>query len=96
VLHLIFQSPVETAVLERTEAGDVLVFLENSVLRILQNGVLAEPLAGKLSTQRLYVLAEDLAVRGISPEALIEGIEVIDYAGLLALTVKHPLIQSWS
>lgn len=96
MLHLIFQSPIETAVLERTEAGDVLVFLENATLRILQNGTLADSLTGKLATHRLCVLAEDLVIRGISPDALIKGIEVIDYAGLVDLTVKHPLIQSWS
>lgn len=96
MLHLIFQSPIETAVLERTDAGDVLVFLENSVLRILQNGILADTLTKQLNTQLLYVLEDDLSVRGIDADELVQGIEVIDYAGLVALTVKHPLIQSWS
>ncbi len=96
MLHLIFQSPIETAVLERTDAGDVLVFLENSVLRILQNGTLADTLTKQLNTRGLYVLEDDLAVRGIDADELLQGIEVIDYAGLVALTVKHPLIQSWS
>jgi sulfur relay protein TusB/DsrH len=96
VLHLIFQSPIETAVLERTDAGDVLVFLENSVLRILQNGTLADTLTKQLKTRRLYVLEDDLAIRGIDTDELVQGIEVIDYAELVALTVKHPLIQSWS
>ena len=42
MLHLIFQSPIEIAILERIDSGDDVVFLENSVLRILQNGSLSD------------------------------------------------------
>ena len=49
-----------------------------------------------LEQNRLYVLADDLEVRGIAVSELVTGIEVIDYAGLVALTVKNPVIQSWS
>jgi tRNA 2-thiouridine synthesizing protein B len=96
VLHLIFQSPVEAAILERIDSGDDVVFLENSVLRILQNGLLRDTLTQLLARSRLYVLSDDIAVRGIATEELVEGIEAIDYAGLVALTVKNPVIQSWS
>jgi tRNA 2-thiouridine synthesizing protein B len=41
-------------------------------------------------------LADDLAIRGIASEELIIGIEIIDYPKLVALTVEHPLIQTWS
>lgn len=96
MLHLISQSPIETAVLERIDTGDSVVFMENAVLRILQNGNLAESLAGLLARNRLYVLSDELSVRGIRPDELVVGIEAIDYAGLVELTVKHPLIQTWS
>lgn len=95
MLHLIFQSPIETAVLERTDTGDVLVFLEDSVLRILQNGSLSDTLTQKLSAHRLCVVSDHLAVRGITADELIKGIDVIDYSELVALTIKHPVIQSW-
>ena len=96
MLHLIFQSPIEMAILERIDSGDDVVFLENSVLRILQNGLLQDTLTQLLGKSRLYVLFEDIEVRGITADELIKGIEVIDYAGLVALTVKNPVIQSWS
>jgi tRNA 2-thiouridine synthesizing protein B len=95
VLHLIFQSPIEIAILERIEAGDAAVFLENAVLRVLRNGVLHETLTQLLGTNRLYVLSQDLAVRGIAADELVEGIEVIDYADLVELTVHNRVIQSW-
>ena len=96
MLHLIFQSPIDTAILERIAAGDDVVFLENSVLRVLQKGGLSDALAQLLKRNRLCVLAEDIEVRGIVAEELVNGIDVIDYAELVSLTVKNPLSLSWS
>ena len=95
MLHLVFQSPIEIAILERIDSGDDVVFLENAVLRILKNGLLRDTLTQLLTVSRLYVLSDDIEVRGIMSDELIEDIEVIDYAGLVALTVKNPVIQSW-
>jgi tRNA 2-thiouridine synthesizing protein B len=96
VLHLIFQSPIESAILERIDSGDIVVFLENAVLRTLQNSAISNTLAQQLGRNRLCVLSDDIAVRGIAPDELVQGIEVIDYAGLVELTVNNPVIQSWS
>jgi tRNA 2-thiouridine synthesizing protein B len=96
MLHLIFQSPIDMAILERIDSGDDVVFLENSVLRILQKGSLSETLMRLLEQNRLCVLADDIGVRGIAADELVHGIEVIDYSELVRLTVKNPVIQSWS
>ncbi len=96
MLHLISQSPIESAVLERVADGDELVFLDNAVLRLLQQGELNQILSVLLKNHRLYVLADTLTVRGISVEELVQGISVIDYPQLVALTIKHSVIQSWS
>ena len=96
MLHLIFQSPIDIAILERIDSGDDVVFLESSVLRILQKGSLSDILMQLLKHNRLYVLADDIEVRGIVADELVNGIEVIDYSELVRLTVKNPVIQSWS
>jgi len=96
MLHFIFQSPIEIAILERIDSGDDVVFLGNSVLRILQKGSLSETLMQLLKQNRLYVLVDDIVVRGIVADELVNGIEVIDYSELVRLTVKNPVIQSWS
>lgn len=96
VLHLISQSPIATAVLARIDTGDSVVFLENALLRILRNGDLSDSLSALLNKNRLYVLSDDLIIRGIAVDELVNGIEVIDYEGLVELTVKHRLIQTWS
>jgi tRNA 2-thiouridine synthesizing protein B len=95
MLHLIFQSPIDIAVLDRMASGDVAVFLESAVLGTLQNSVLAEVLTHKLNSNRLCVLSEDMVVRGVLAAELMPGLEVIDYAGLVNLTVENPLITSW-
>ncbi|MCX7068875.1 MAG: sulfurtransferase complex subunit TusB [Methylococcales bacterium] len=96
MLHLISQSPIETAVFERVAVSDELVFLDNAVLRLLQQGELNQILSVLLKNHRLYVLTDTLKVRGIRAEELVPGISVIDYPQLVALTVKHSVIQSWS
>ena len=96
MLHLIFQSPIDIAILERIDSEDDVVFLENSVLRILKKGNLGDILTQLLTRNRLCVLADDIGVRGIVTAELVNGIEVIDYSELVRLTVKNPVIQSWT
>jgi tRNA 2-thiouridine synthesizing protein B len=95
MLHLISASPIATAVLERIDSGSSVVFLENAVLWILRNGQLHGRLAGMLADHHLYALSADMRMRGINAAQIVQGIEVIDYEGLVELTVAHPLIQSW-
>jgi tRNA 2-thiouridine synthesizing protein B len=95
MLHLISESPIGNAVLERVEDNDEIVFIGNAVLRLLQTGDFNNTLAQLLKTHSLYVLADDLTVRGITPQELVRGIHLIDYPQLVALTVKHSVIQSW-
>ena len=95
MLHLIFQSPVQTATLERMATGDVAVFMESAVLSLMQNSNFADAISNKLNTNRLYALSEDMVIRGIQPSELVSGLEVVDYAGLVVLTTENPLICSW-
>lgn len=73
-----------------------MVFLENAVLRTLQNSSINTSLTQQLGDNRLCVLSDDIAVRGIAPTELVKGVEVIDYTGLVELTVNNPVIQSWT
>jgi tRNA 2-thiouridine synthesizing protein B len=96
MLHLIFQSPVDNAMLDRMAPGDVAVFLDSAILSVLQQGKMAEAISHKLNTNRFYVLSEDMEARGILKDELVVGLEVIDYPGLVKLTVENPSIASWS
>lgn len=96
MLHLISQSPLDYAVVARLGVDDEVVFLENATLRLLQTSADNHKLTQLLTTHQLYVLGDALAVRGIAAEELVRGIRIINYADFVALTVKHPVIQSWS
>lgn len=96
MLHLIFQPLPDSVILDRMATGDAAVFLESGVLSLMRHGCLADVLFARLADHRFYALKEDMAIRGILVEELAEGIAVIDYAGLVQLTVEHPLIQSWT
>jgi len=96
MLHLVFQSPIQYAVLERISAGDDVVFLDNAVFGLLRKGSLGDALAALLGRCRLFVLSDDISARGLFADELAAGMAVIDYAELVALTVKNPVIQSWS
>jgi tRNA 2-thiouridine synthesizing protein B len=96
MLHLIFQSPIEIATLQRMDTGDVVVFFENAVFRLLKSSAVAQVVSEKLHGMRLCVLADDLAVRGITADELIIGLDIIDYAELVNLTVLNTPVQSWT
>ena len=66
MLHLITQSPIDRAIFQRLGAGDDVLFLDKSVLNLLQRGSLSAVLRSLLTQHQLYALADDLEVRGIS------------------------------
>jgi tRNA 2-thiouridine synthesizing protein B len=96
MLHLIAQSPIDSAIFQRLGAGDDVLFLDKAVLNLLQKSQLNKTLTALLAQHQLYALANDLEVRGIIPEELLKGIIVIDYAYFVELSVKNSLIQTWS
>lgn len=96
MLHLVFKPLTDDALLQRLAAGDDVVFLENALLALTRRGKLATSLLEANKHCRFFALREQLAVRGLLAEELVSGIEWIDYPGLVALTVKNELIQSWT
>lgn len=95
VLHIISQSLSDATVLQRIAPDDAVLFMRNAVFGLLQHGRFAAKLLNLQQDCKLYVLKPDLEVRGIAAETLIDGIEFVDYNGFVALTVEHPVIQSW-
>jgi sulfur relay protein TusB/DsrH len=96
MLHLVFSLTPDTALFERLSGGDALVFFDTAVLRVLRGGQLNAALTAVSSAHRLCVLHDELQTRGIRADELSAGIELIDYAELVELTVQQRLIQSWN
>lgn len=71
--------------------GDSLLLLEDGVYAALPD---APPLTLPEGV-RLYVLAEDLAARGIS-DRIPPAFTRVDYAGFVALCLAHVKVINWS
>ena len=97
MLHLIAENSLQASVVERIATGDDV---------ILQGGVVWSVLIGHSDNQRLidlidrgcklYALQDVLSAGGITEEQLLPGVQAIDYAAFVDLTVKNPVIHTWS
>lgn len=98
-LHTVNKSPFERETLKsclgHLKAGDALLLIEDGVLGVRTASTVADRLAAALEDCAIYALAPDLAARGILPEQMIGGVELVDYAGFVDLAVRHERVQAW-
>jgi tRNA 2-thiouridine synthesizing protein B len=96
MLHLLSQLPLQAAVIERIGSGDDVVLMDGAVCVALA-GHSGNALLRQLLSQscRVYALQEMLLVHGVEPQLLLSGVELVDYAGLVELTARNPVIHSW-
>ena len=95
MLHLIYQSPLQAATLQRIAQNDAALFLENTTLHLLKNSTQSLEIKTLSLSAQLFVLMSDIETRGIHSAELIDGVNIIDYAGWVSLTTEHQTIQSW-
>jgi tRNA 2-thiouridine synthesizing protein B len=95
MLHLVNKSPYDACNLDTAssimKSDDSLLLIEDGVYGAVKNGKAASLLGG----HKVSVLGPDLAARGISEDKLIDGVEVIDYAGFVDLVEANDKVQSW-
>lgn len=97
MLHLIYQSPIDSSVVRRIESGDNVVFFENAVFRLNKESQQSSELEQMLANNvHLHVLSDELEIRGVNTDELVLGITVIDYSALVSLTEKNKIIRTWS
>ncbi|ALS98395.1 sulfurtransferase complex subunit TusB [Lacimicrobium alkaliphilum] len=90
ILHILTQSPATDAFsqcLSAIEKSDGVLLIQNAVYA--QRG---KDLANT-GIKNIYALREDRQARGL--DGACEGIEVIDYAGFVALTLKYDKTVTW-
>lgn len=91
MLHLVFE--ISYDVLERLQNQNAVVFLNNAVLGVLKNSQWQNQLTMMTSG---YVLNDDLILRGIELDYLVDSITPIDYAQFVTLTLENTPIQTWT
>jgi len=97
MLHTVNKSPFANTALESclrfADEGDVLLLTEDGVLAAAAGtarSALVESALGK--GLRVCALSADLKARAV--DALIEGVEVVDYDGWVELLEQH-VCQAW-
>lgn len=98
-LHTVNKSPFSNqtllSCLGHAKDGDAILMIEDAVYGAASGTGLSEAMAAREGAVSLYVLAPDLAARGIDASRLIGGVKPVDYAKFVDLAASHDLNQAW-
>lgn len=99
MLHTVNKSPFErntlSACLGHALPDSAVLLIEDGVLAAVQGTAHETEMRKALEQHSVSVLGPDLSARGLSPEQVIPGINVVDYAGFVELTENHDKVQAW-
>ena len=99
MLHIVNKSPFERVAFETclglASAGDSIIMIEDAAVGAIDGSSFSDKLKAAMADKSVYVLAGDLAARGISEDRMIDGIKTVDYAGFVDLTADNETTQSW-
>ena len=76
--------------------SSVVIFLDNSVMHLLENSLLEYQLNDLIKLTSCYVLEDDLVYRGILKESLVQGILPISNAEMVKMAIEHTPIYTWN
>lgn len=98
-LHTVNKSPFEKNSLETaikfSLAGASILLLEDGVYGAMKGTEAEDMVKGAMGDKKIYALKSDLMARAIKDDRLIEGIEVVDYAGFVDLVEANDKVQAW-
>lgn len=98
LLHTINRSPFSHSswqtCLRLAEPGSSILLFEDGVYAGLKLSIIAPQMQTALTQYTIYALDNDAKTRGIQTQ-LLDGIQLIDYAGFVKLVVEHQAVQNW-
>jgi tRNA 2-thiouridine synthesizing protein B len=98
MLHTINKSPFQNNSLESclrvAQEGSAILFIEDGVYGALKDTAVAPAVEAAMKKHKVYALAPDLDARGVK-DRVIDGIELVDYAGFVDLAAESSKVQSW-
>jgi tRNA 2-thiouridine synthesizing protein B len=99
ILHTVNKSPFEKNALNECLShaldGSSILLLEDGVYAAMQGTSVEADLKGAMASKKVYALSADIKLRGLSTDRMIDGIELVDYAGFVDLTESNDKVQSW-
>lgn len=98
-LHTVNRSPHAASALasclRMALPGHGVLLIEDGVYAAVAADAGSAALREALPQVSVYALQADLAARGIASEALLVGVEVVDYAGFVDLACRYDKVQAW-
>ncbi len=98
-LHTVNKSPFEKnsleAALKFSQAGSAILLIEDGVYGAMKGTAAEGMVKGAMGDKKVYALKSDLMARAIKDDRLIDGIEVVDYAGFVDLVEANDKVQAW-
>ena len=100
-LHTVNRSPFEHGALKgclaRVRPGSAVLLIEDGVLGALAGAPHEARLAAAAAADvEVFALGPDLDARGIEPDRLASFVEVVDYAGFVALACRFGRTVAWT
>ena len=97
-LFTVNKSPFEKNSLENainfSAEGSSILLIEDGVYGA-SKGTTCESMLTGAAGKKFYALKSDLKARGIADDRLIDGVEVVDYAGFVELVCSTDKTQAW-
>lgn len=98
MLHTVNKSPYTKNSLDTclrlAKEGSAILLIEDGVYAAVTGSEITPKVETAMKKFTFYALGADLDARGIQ-DRVIEGINVVDYAGFVDLTVENSGVQSW-
>ena len=99
ILHIVNKSPFERNTLDSCLRlaldGSAILLIEDGVYAASSKSTTAARVGEAMQKLPVYALQPDLQARGIAPDTVIDGIELVDYDGFVKLTTEYEKTQSW-
>jgi len=98
-LHTVNKSPFEKSSLETairfSLAGSSILLIEDGVYGAMKGAATEGMVKGAMGDKKVYALKSDLMARAIKEDRVIDGIEIVDYAGFVDLVEANDKVQAW-
>lgn len=98
MLHTVNKSPFEkdslSSCLRLSKDGSSILLIEDGIYAALEGTAVSDSVKDTMKTRKVYALQDDINARGVQSKVL-DGVELIDYAGFVNLVTEHDKVQSW-
>ena len=98
-LHTVNKSPFEKNSLETaikfSLPGSSILLIEDGVYGAAKGTSAEAMVKAAMADKKVYALKSDLMARAVKEDRVIDGIEIVDYAGFVDLVEANDKVQAW-